>query len=75
MEKTELQILKEVKFMFDIHSDHSTQCNGYRSLCKTIEEMELKQAKVCIYCNGTGITNLMNHGDMPCVCQSSNQTR
>lgn len=38
--KTELEILKEVKFMFELHSDHSTMCNGYRSLCRQIEELE-----------------------------------
>lgn len=38
--KTELEILKEVKFMFDLHSDHSSMCNGYRSLCDKIEELE-----------------------------------
>lgn len=38
--KLDLETLKYVKLAFDIHSDHSTMCNGYRSLCKMIEETE-----------------------------------
>lgn len=38
--KLDLETLKQVKFTFDIHSDHSTRCNGYRSLCRMIEEAE-----------------------------------
>jgi len=34
-----LETLKEIKFTFEIHSDHSTLCNGYRSLCRQIEEL------------------------------------
>jgi len=35
-----LKTLKDVKFGFELHSDHSTQCNGYRSLCKQIKDLE-----------------------------------
>ena len=38
--KTKLEILKEVKFGFDIQSDSSTRCIGYQALCKQIEELE-----------------------------------
>lgn len=38
--KLDLPTLEFVKFSFDIHSDHSTQCNGYKSLCQMIEETE-----------------------------------
>jgi hypothetical protein len=38
--KLDLETLKQVKLTFDIHSDHSTMCNGYRSLCRMIEEAE-----------------------------------
>ena len=38
--KLDLETLKQVKFTFDIHSDHSIMCNGYRSLCRMIEEAE-----------------------------------
>ena len=38
--KLDLETLKQVKFTFDIHSDQSTMCNGYRSLCRMIEEAE-----------------------------------
>lgn len=41
--KLDLETLKHVKFMFDIHSDHSTMCNGYNSLCRIIEEEEKKE--------------------------------
>lgn len=40
--KLNLETLKHIKFTFDIHSDHSTMCNGYRSLCRIIEEEEVK---------------------------------
>lgn len=36
----DLETLKHIKFLFDIHSDNSTMCNGYRSLCRMIEEIE-----------------------------------
>lgn len=38
----DLETLKHVKFSFELHSDHSTMCNGYRSLCRMIEEVEGK---------------------------------
>jgi hypothetical protein len=41
--KLDLDTLKQVKFTFDIHSDHSTMCNGYYSLCRMIEEAEIEQ--------------------------------
>lgn len=39
LNKSKLEILNEVKFSFDIHSDFSSQCNGYKSLCKQIEHL------------------------------------
>lgn len=39
-DKQELEILKQVKFGFDICSDHSTQCLGYRNLCIKINDLE-----------------------------------
>lgn len=45
LSKSKLKILNEVKFSFEIHSDFSSQCNGYKSLCKQIEHLtSLKQA-------------------------------
>ena len=38
----ELETLKQVKFGFEIHSDNSSFCNGYVSLCKDIEDKENK---------------------------------
>jgi len=38
----DLETLKHVKFSFELHSDNSTMCNGYRSLCRMIEEAEGK---------------------------------
>ena len=38
--KLDLETLKQVKFTFDLHSDHSTNCNGYRRLCEIIKEEE-----------------------------------
>lgn len=38
--KPDLETLRRVKFIFDIHSDHSSRCNGYRSLCDLIEKTE-----------------------------------
>lgn len=40
LSKFKLEILNEVKFSFDIHSDFSSQCNGYKSLCKQIEQLK-----------------------------------
>lgn len=48
-EKLDLETLKRVKFMFDIHSDHSTKCNGYRSLCTLIEHEEKKATEIKVY--------------------------
>lgn len=39
-EKLDLKTLKSIKFSFDICSDHSTLCLGYRNLCRKIEELE-----------------------------------
>jgi len=38
--KPDLRTLKLIKQMFDLHSDGSTMCNGYRSLCSIIDEMD-----------------------------------
>jgi hypothetical protein len=40
--KLDLETLKHVKQGFDFQSDHSTQCNGYRMLCRLIEVREEK---------------------------------
>lgn len=45
MVNIDLETLKYVKFMFDIHSDFSQQCNGYRSLCDLIETMQFEANK------------------------------
>lgn len=42
MERSRLHTLNDIKFAFDIHSDSSTFCNGYRSLCRIIKEEEEK---------------------------------
>jgi len=34
-----LTILNEVKFGFEIHSDSSSMCNGYKALCRQIQEL------------------------------------
>ncbi len=37
------------------------------------EVNKLKQGvvsgSVCVYCKGSGVINMMNHGEMPCVCK------
>lgn len=40
--KTDLHLptLEHIKFMFGLHSDWSTQCNGYRSLIKEINDLK-----------------------------------
>ena len=38
-----LETLILVRDMFTIHSDGSTQCNGYYNLCKIIENIENKR--------------------------------
>ena len=42
--KLDLETLKHVKIIFDLHSDHSSHCNGYRSLLDLIYQAE-KQIK------------------------------
>ncbi len=39
--KTELEILKEVLFSFELQSDFSTNCNGYRALRDKVVELEM----------------------------------
>lgn len=39
----DLKTLEFIKFTFDIHSDWSTNCNGYRSLCKCISDVKKLQ--------------------------------
>jgi hypothetical protein len=36
----DLRTLKLIRDMFNLHSDGSAVCNGYRSLCSLIEEMD-----------------------------------
>lgn len=36
----DLKTLRYIKLTFDLHSDHSTKCNGYNSLCRIIEQQE-----------------------------------
>lgn len=38
MNNLDLKTLLHVKFMFDLHSDMSSKCNGYKSLCEKIEQ-------------------------------------
>jgi hypothetical protein len=38
--RTELEVLKEVEYLFSLFSDHSIDCMGYRSLCEKIKKLE-----------------------------------
>jgi hypothetical protein len=38
--RTELEVLKEVEYLFSLCSDHSIDCMGYRSLCEKIKKLE-----------------------------------
>lgn len=40
MKKTELEILKELKFEFELLSDFTTQSQGYKNLCDKIDRLE-----------------------------------
>lgn len=40
--KLDLETLKHIKLIFSVHSDFSTQCNGYHNLCELIEKIESK---------------------------------
>ena len=40
--KLHLETLQQVEFMFQLHSDHSTVCNGYKNLQRWIKK-EIKQ--------------------------------
>jgi len=39
LNKTKLEILEQVKFSFDVQSDYSSNCNGYKALCREIESI------------------------------------
>ena len=53
--KLDLETLKQVKFTFELHSDHSTNCNGYRRLCEMIIEAEKEASQQ------TAVEWLYNH--------------
>jgi hypothetical protein len=38
--RTELEVLKEVEYLFSLCSDHSIDCMGYRILCEKIKKLE-----------------------------------
>lgn len=63
-----LETLKHVKFTFSIHSDYSTSCHGYKSLCRMIEEEEKKLADQASleaepgYCKHCGTNPCKNEG-------------
>ena len=40
IKKLKLEILESVKLTFEIHSDYSTTCNGYKSLCNQIDTLK-----------------------------------
>ncbi len=44
--KLDLDTLKYIKFLFDLQSDQSIHCNGYRTLKEVIEEQEEKSKLV-----------------------------
>lgn len=41
----DLKTLKFIKDTFDIFSDHSSHCLGYKALCRIILEIESKEIK------------------------------
>lgn len=45
MKKTELEILKELKFEFELLSDFTTQSQGYKNLCDKIEKLEKEKTE------------------------------
>lgn len=45
--KLDLETLKFIKYSFKLHSDHSTKCNGYNSLCRLIEKSESEVNENC----------------------------
>jgi hypothetical protein len=47
-----LKMLKHIKRSFDIQSDHSTSCRGYRILCGKIEQLEgVMECGTCVHLN------------------------
>lgn len=45
MKKTELEILKELKFEFELLSDFTTQSQGYKNLCDKIDRLEREKTE------------------------------
>jgi len=48
--KLDLATLKHVKRVFGIHSDMSSKCHGYYSLCRIIDAEEARQKKLAEHC-------------------------
>lgn len=40
LKASKLEILNHIKSGFEVQSDYSTQCNGYKYLCREIEELK-----------------------------------
>lgn len=43
LRKLDLYTLESIQFSFQLHSDMSCDCNGYRSLCEYIKEAKKLQ--------------------------------
>ncbi len=57
--KLDIPTLEYVKQLFDLHSDHSSKCNGYRSLCDVIEKETQKQMKHVEYSELDELNNII----------------
>lgn len=45
LKASKLEILNHIKSGFEVQSDYSTQCNGYKYLCREIEELKASKSE------------------------------
>jgi hypothetical protein len=45
LKASKLEILNSIKSGFEVQSDYSTQCNGYKYLCREIEQLKSSKSE------------------------------
>ena len=69
--KPDLRTLKLIKEMFLLHSDNSAMCNGYRSLCSIIDEMDKQPVIVQDTLLSTCDDNMFSSGEIKLTYQTN----
>ena len=45
LKASKLEILNHIKSGFEVQSDYSTQCNGYKYLCREVEQLKASKSE------------------------------